>query len=60
MFYNANALFFLLPFQCVFEVDKENGLTLTELADGVTVEDVVESTGAEFQLADEVRPMGQI
>ncbi|PIK59771.1 putative succinyl-CoA:3-ketoacid coenzyme A transferase 1, mitochondrial [Apostichopus japonicus] len=45
---------------CVFEVDKENGLTLTELADGVTVEDVVESTGAEFQLADEVRPMGQI
>lgn len=36
--------------KCVFEVDPENGLTLTELADGVTVEEVVTSTGCEFKV----------
>ena len=49
-----------LPFQCVFNVDKEAGLILTELADGVSVEDVVEATECEFQMADEVKPMGQL
>jgi hypothetical protein len=37
-------------FQCVFEVDKENGLTLTELAEGVEVAEIVSSTGCEFQV----------
>jgi hypothetical protein len=31
-------------------VDAEKGLTLTEIADGVTVQEVVETTGCEFQV----------
>jgi acyl CoA:acetate/3-ketoacid CoA transferase beta subunit len=40
--------------QCVFDVDFTNGLTLVELADGVTVEEVRAKTGAEF---NEITPM---
>lgn len=43
---------------CVFQVDREKGsLTLTELADGVTVDEIREKTGAAFAVADEVRSM---
>ena len=37
-------------FKCVFKVDPERGLILTELADGVTVEDIIVSTGCEFEV----------
>jgi 3-oxoacid CoA-transferase len=33
---------------CVFKVDKGQGLTLIELNEGVTVEDVKEKTGCGF------------
>jgi 3-oxoacid CoA-transferase len=37
----------------VFDVDRVNGgLTLVELAEGVTVEDVRKATGAEFKVAE--------
>ncbi|KAE8444183.1 hypothetical protein EG329_000780 [Mollisiaceae sp. DMI_Dod_QoI] len=43
---------------CVFEVDRVNGgLTLTELAPGVNVEDVKSKTGAKFKVADDVKSM---
>lgn len=43
---------------CVFEVDrKKGGLTLTELAEGVTVEDVRGKTGAKFEVAKDVKSM---
>ncbi|KAJ4311603.1 hypothetical protein N0V94_007867 [Neodidymelliopsis sp. IMI 364377] len=43
---------------CVFEVDRVNGgLTLTEVAPGVTVEQVREKTDAEFKVADNLRSM---
>lgn len=42
---------------CVFDVDFTNGLTLIELADGVTVDEVKSKTEAEFRVADEVKPM---
>lgn len=45
--------------KCVFNVDKETGLTLVELAEGVTIEEIVMSTGVEFQVAPEVKQMGQ-
>ncbi|XP_022109439.1 succinyl-CoA:3-ketoacid coenzyme A transferase 1, mitochondrial-like [Acanthaster planci] len=45
---------------CVFEVDKETGLTLTEIAEGVTIEDVVEATGCEFEVSADLKPMGQV
>ncbi|KIL86615.1 hypothetical protein FAVG1_09870 [Fusarium avenaceum] len=43
---------------CVFEVDREQGtLTLTELAPGVTVEEVRSKTDADFLEADELKQM---
>lgn len=41
----------------MFDVDFTNGLTLIELADGVTVEEVKSKTEAPFKVADEVKPM---
>ena len=44
---------------CVFEVNRTGGggLTLIELADGVTVEDVKAKTGAPFKVAEDVKSM---
>ena len=47
----------LTRIQCVFDVDFTEGLTLIEVADGVTVDEVRAKTGAEFKVADEVKPM---
>ncbi|KFD47519.1 hypothetical protein M513_11613 [Trichuris suis] len=43
--------------KCVFNVTKESGLVLTELGEDVTLENVVQSTDCEFQVADVVKPM---
>jgi 3-oxoacid CoA-transferase len=43
---------------CVFEVDREKGgLTLMEVAPGVTVEEVKEKTGAAFKVAEKLGSM---
>ena len=42
---------------CVFDVDFSKGLTLIELAEGVTVEEIKSKTGAPFRIADDVKPM---
>ncbi|RDW73804.1 succinyl-CoA:3-ketoacid-coenzyme A transferase-2 [Coleophoma crateriformis] len=41
----------------VFEVDFATGLTLTEIADGVTVEEIKSKTEAPFKVADDLKPM---
>lgn len=46
--------------KAVFEVDKKAGLTLTELADGVTLDEITKSTGCDFKVAKDLKPMGQI
>lgn len=46
--------------KAVFEVEKGVGLTLTEVADGLTVDDVIASTGAKFKVSPNVKKMGQI
>lgn len=44
--------------QCVFQVDREvGGLTLTELAPGVEVEEVKAKTDAKFTVADDLKRM---
>lgn len=44
--------------QCVFQVDrKRGGLTLTELAPGVEVEEVKQKTGAKFEVSDSLGQM---
>ncbi|XP_023936534.2 succinyl-CoA:3-ketoacid coenzyme A transferase 1, mitochondrial [Bicyclus anynana] len=55
-----NCVDMIITEKCVFEVDKEKGLTLTELADGVTVEDVLVSTGCEFNVAPTLKKMGDV
>ncbi|KAL6233756.1 hypothetical protein BDW75DRAFT_251838 [Aspergillus navahoensis] len=42
---------------CVFDVDFVNGLTLIELADGVTVDEVRAKTEAPFKVAEDLKPM---
>ena len=42
---------------CVFDVDFTDGLSLIELADGVTVDDVQSNTAAPFKVADNLKPM---
>lgn len=44
----------------MFVVDKEKGLILTELAEGLKVEDIVVSTGSEFQVADKLKIMADV
>lgn len=46
--------------KCVFDVDHEKGLTLIEIADGVSVQDVIETTKCEFQVSPDLKPMQQI
>lgn len=43
----------------VFDVDFTNGLTLTEIAEGVTVDEVKSKTGAPFRVADNLKTMEQ-
>lgn len=45
--------------KAVFDVSKENGLILKELAEGVSVEEVKATTDAEFQVAPNLKSMGQ-
>nr|CAD7432565.1 unnamed protein product [Timema monikensis] len=44
----------------VFEVDPEEGLTLIEIADSVELADILQSTGCEFQVSPDLKPMAQI
>ncbi|KAK7863812.1 hypothetical protein R5R35_003303 [Gryllus longicercus] len=44
----------------VFNVHPEGGLTLVEIADGVTVPDIISSTGCEFAVAPDLKPMGRV
>lgn len=46
--------------KAVFKVEKGAGLTLLEVAEGLTVDDVIASTGCKFQVADNVKQMAQI
>jgi 3-oxoacid CoA-transferase len=42
---------------CVFEVKKGQGLVLTEIAEGVTVEEVKKATQAPFTVAATLKTM---
>jgi 3-oxoacid CoA-transferase len=41
----------------VFDVDFSKGLTLVEIADGVTVDEIKSKTEAPFKVADDLKPM---
>ncbi|KAA8566385.1 hypothetical protein EYC84_008958 [Monilinia fructicola] len=44
----------------VFDVDFTNGLTLIEISDGVTVDEIKSKTDAPFTVADDLKPMLRI
>ncbi|KAH8402878.1 hypothetical protein KR222_008483, partial [Zaprionus bogoriensis] len=46
--------------KAVFQVEKGVGLTLIEVAEGYTVDDIVACTGAKFSVSPNVAPMRQI
>ncbi|KAM9328863.1 succinyl-CoA:3-ketoacid coenzyme A transferase 1, mitochondrial [Gastrophryne carolinensis] len=46
--------------KAVFDVDKEKGLTLIEIAEGLTVEDIKKSTGCDFRVCPNLKPLQQI
>jgi 3-oxoacid CoA-transferase len=46
--------------KCVFAVNKETGLTLMEIAEGLGVEDIIASTGCQFAVTDDLKKMGQV
>lgn len=44
--------------QCVFDIDRKAGvMTLTELAEGVTLEEVQAKTSAKFKIAENLQKM---
>jgi 3-oxoacid CoA-transferase len=45
--------------RAVFTVDNEKGLTLIEKAEDVTMEELVQSTGCIFRIAEDLKPMQQ-
>lgn len=46
--------------KCVFDIDKEHGITLVEIADGLTVDDIKGCTGCSFVVSNDLKPMGQV
>ncbi|XP_042142295.1 succinyl-CoA:3-ketoacid coenzyme A transferase 2, mitochondrial-like [Ixodes scapularis] len=44
---------------CVFEVCEDQGLTLTEIAEGLGLEDIIRNTGCAFKVSPGLRPMQQ-
>jgi len=44
----------------VFTVDYEKGMTLIEIAEDITIEQLVAATGATFKVADDLKPMQQV
>lgn len=55
-----NCVDLIITEKAVFEVNQETGLTLTEIAEGVTIQDVVDNTGCLFEVSPDLKPMGQI
>ena len=46
-----------LYFQGVFEIDKDKGMTLTEIGEGFSVEDVKAATGCELNIPEDLPKM---
>lgn len=55
-----NCVDLIITEKAVFTVDAEKGLHLIEIAEDVTIEDVIASTGAEFTVDDGLKKMGQV
>ena len=52
-----NCVDMIITDKAVFEVDHERGLTLKEVAEGLTVDEIKEATGCEFEVATDLKTM---
>ncbi len=43
----------------MFDIDKKSGLTLSEIGEGFSVDDVKKATGCEINVAKDLKPMRQ-
>lgn len=50
----------LITDMAVFDFDREGGMTLVEIAPGVTVDEVVANTGCDFLVADDLKEMPRL
>ncbi|XP_043577513.1 succinyl-CoA:3-ketoacid coenzyme A transferase 1, mitochondrial-like [Chiloscyllium plagiosum] len=50
----------LITEKAVFDVDKNKGLTLIEIFEGLTVDDIRKCTGCDFSVSPNLRPMAQV
>ncbi|XP_060690170.1 3-oxoacid CoA transferase 1a [Hemiscyllium ocellatum] len=50
----------LITEKAVFDVDKKKGLTLIEIFEGLTVDDIRKCTGCDFSVSPNLRPMAQV
>lgn len=41
-------------------MNRESGLTLVEIADGIELPDIMVSTGCNFEISENLKPMQQI
>lgn len=41
-------------------MDREGGLTLIEIAEGEEVPDIIATTGCDFNVAEDLKPMQQV
>jgi 3-oxoacid CoA-transferase len=55
-----NVVNMIITEKAVFEVDKETGLTLIEIADDVTLEELKDCTGADFKVSENLLPIQQV
>ncbi|XP_050096190.1 succinyl-CoA:3-ketoacid-coenzyme A transferase, mitochondrial [Anopheles aquasalis] len=55
-----NCVDMIVTEKAVFNVDKEHGLTLMELAEDCTVEEVITSTGCDFAVSPDLKKMAQV
>jgi 3-oxoacid CoA-transferase len=46
--------------KAVFDVDKEKGLTLLEIAEELTLDQLKECTGCDFKVSENIKPLQQI
>jgi len=52
-----NCVNMIITEKAVFDVHRERGLTLKEIAEGVTVDEIKESTGCEFEVAADLKTL---
>lgn len=55
----AKCVDLIITEKCVFEVNKQEGLTLIEVAEGIEIPDILNTTGCEFKISENLKPMQQ-